>query len=189
MKPDATSPILQAAQISTQSPIMPPQPRLRPSPHRAASTSLRLPSLPRFHPANFPSSQHVSAGSTPSTGVNGLQPPVSPRQNHRQYSDVQKQLYAYQKDIIATAMRTSQATTPNGLSNKPDSPRLEPLGSPGPVTPLMLEEQAGYLVAGVRAPDGQEAPQDEVVESFIRAEARRREEMSPRQQPTPVVGR
>ncbi|KAH0297710.1 hypothetical protein KCU84_g16745, partial [Aureobasidium melanogenum] len=31
---------------------------------------------------------------------------------------------------------------------KPLSPRLAPLGSPGPVTPLELEGQDGYLLAG-----------------------------------------
>jgi hypothetical protein len=31
---------------------------------------------------------------------------------------------------------------------KPSSPRLDPLGSPGPVTPLTLEEADGYLAAG-----------------------------------------
>lgn len=31
---------------------------------------------------------------------------------------------------------------------KPVSPRLLPLGSPGPVTPMELEESAGYLAAG-----------------------------------------
>jgi hypothetical protein len=35
---------------------------------------------------------------------------------------------------------------------KPVSPRLAPLGSPGPITPFELEESAegGYLVAGAR---------------------------------------
>lgn len=36
---------------------------------------------------------------------------------------------------------------------KPISPRLAPLGSPGPITPFELEDsaQAGYIVAGARA--------------------------------------
>jgi hypothetical protein len=33
---------------------------------------------------------------------------------------------------------------------KPTSPILLPLGSPGPITPLELEESGGYLAAGVR---------------------------------------
>jgi hypothetical protein len=167
---------------------MPPQPRLRPNTSRSPNASLKLPSLPRFHPANFPSSQHSSAGNTPGTGVTSPQGPLSsPRPHSRQHSDLQRQLHAYQRGLIASAMRTSPATSPRAAA-KPDSPRLEPLGSPGPVTPLMLEEQGGYLVAGSRSSGKPEAAQDELVEKFIQDEARRRVETTPPQRTSPPVG-
>ena len=72
-----------------------------------------------------------------------------------------------------------------GMTPEPISPRLEPLGSPGPMTPFALEEssQAGYVVAGAsRATTnealfrrGQERERDrELVGRMIRAEEERR---------------
>ncbi|KAF2239230.1 hypothetical protein EV356DRAFT_528506 [Viridothelium virens] len=152
------------------------QPRLRPGAPHGSNASIKLPSLPPFHPANFPSAQHSSAGNTPSSGVTSSQPPVSPRQQQRQYNDIQKQLQAYQRDIIATAMRRSPVASSCGVSAKPDSPKLEPLGSPGPVTPLILEEQGGYIASAARSAGGESATQDELVDRLIREEARRRGE-------------
>ena len=142
--------------------IMLSQPRLRssprPSPPRSSNGSLKLSSLPRFHPANFPSSQHSSVGNTPTSGPSSPPPPpISPRQQHqhqRLYFDRPQQL------------------RPSDALAKPLSPKLQPLGSPGPVTPLMLEDQGGYVTAGARCSG---AAQDEVVDRLIREEARRRE--------------
>lgn len=48
------------------------------------------------------------------------------------------------------------------------------MGSPGPVTPLELEGDGGYLVAGARG-SGQEAfSSNELIEKLIREEAARR---------------
>lgn len=33
-------------------------------------------------------------------------------------------------------------------SSSPSAPRLDPLSSPGPVTPLVLEDAGGYLASG-----------------------------------------
>lgn len=33
-------------------------------------------------------------------------------------------------------------------SSSPSAPRLDPLNSPGPVTPLVLEDAGGYLASG-----------------------------------------
>lgn len=60
---------------------------------------------------------------------------------------------------------------------KPMSPRLVPMGSPGPVTPLLLEEEGGYLVAGAGTQEGTllgEGGQRELVERLIRAESQHR---------------
>ncbi|KAF1849423.1 uncharacterized protein K460DRAFT_277120 [Cucurbitaria berberidis CBS 394.84] len=160
----------------TQPLDIPSQARRRPALSARQSTNtgpaahLRLPSLPRFHPANFASSQNSSQAATPVTGPNSPQAPVSPRPgNNRQY-EVQKQMYLYQQQLLANTNR--QVRGPNA---KPTSPRLAPLASPGAVTPLELEEAAGgYLTAGVNPSDAAMH-----VEKLIRDEARRRGDYSP----------
>lgn len=109
---------------------------------RANTSSLRLPALPRFHPANFPSA-HSSAQLTPESGTNSPQPPSSPRSHQRVISDAQKHLLLYRRETVSMARSSSPAQL-----EKPLSPRLAPLGSPGPVTPLELENSDGYLMAG-----------------------------------------
>ncbi|KAF2816842.1 uncharacterized protein BDZ99DRAFT_2917 [Mytilinidion resinicola] len=162
---------------------IPSQARRQPPPHArqssTGSSSLRLPSLPRFHPANFPS-QHSSSANTPEVGGgNSPQPPPSPRAQQKQYSDAQRQLYMYQRELLATASRSSR-TAPGP---KPTSPRLIPLGSPGPVTPLELEGHDGYLMSGVHTDDAAAH-----VDKLIREEAQRRGDISP-SRPASVGGR
>ncbi|RMX71932.1 hypothetical protein D0869_15132 [Hortaea werneckii] len=82
--------------------------------------------------------------STPEA-MNSPQPPVSPRAHQRMLSDAQRQLFAYQREMVSAA----RAQSP-GKGEKPVSPRLAPLGSPGPVTPLELGDEDGYLAAGAR---------------------------------------
>ena len=66
-------------------------------------------------------------------------------QQQSSYLSAQQQLQIHQKDLIQQATR---GTLPSHLLF-PSSPRLIPMGSPGPVTPLTLEEaQGGYLFAG-----------------------------------------
>ncbi|KAF1815288.1 hypothetical protein P152DRAFT_470740 [Eremomyces bilateralis CBS 781.70] len=141
--------------------------------------SLALPNLPRFHPANFPS---TTTNSTPSNPPPIPQPPPSPRTtSQRPHSDAQRALYAYQRELLASqsprppTTRQPSGGAPSspfhayggapfpmmtgmafaaGPSGRPVSPKLVPLaGSPGPVTPLELEgEMKGgdYLSAGTR---------------------------------------
>lgn len=89
-------------------------------------------------------------------------------------SDAQRQLFAYQREMVSAA----RAQSP-GKGEKPVSPRLAPLGSPGPVTPLELGDEDGYLAAGARNSGQQHggAP-DELVERLIREEARHRQASS-----------
>ncbi|GIZ40975.1 hypothetical protein CKM354_000429400 [Cercospora kikuchii] len=130
---------------------------------RAPSNSLRLPSLPRFHPANFPSAQS-SLNSTPDVNshASSPQPPMSPRQYQRLYNDAQKQLYFNHRELFSTA-----------VGGKPVSPRLQPLGSPGPVTPLELEGEEGYLIAGARSMNASAATPSDVAEKMAKAEVQR----------------
>ncbi|KAF2087313.1 hypothetical protein K490DRAFT_65705 [Saccharata proteae CBS 121410] len=170
MPPTSTlSPRLDSLQIPSQAP------RMRTGrQHSSGPSGLQLPSLPRFHPANFPSSNSPSASGTPATNPNSPQPPTSPRSQQRQYSEAQRQLYLYQRELIANATRTGMSTS----GTKPVSPRLNPLGSPGPVTPLELEGQGDYLSAGARNAGAANA-QSDLVEKLIEEEARRCGEMSP----------
>ena len=59
----------------------------------------------------------------------------------------------YQRELLAKADYSSRiAASPFG--HKPSSPRLDPIGSPGPVTPLALEQgidEGDYFLAGARA--------------------------------------
>nr|GFD56259.1 hypothetical protein [Tanacetum cinerariifolium] len=84
--------------------------------------------------------------------------------------EAQKQMYLYQQQLQA---RTSTQVR-GSLSARPTSPRLDPLASPGAVTPLELEGTDSYLTAGV-------SPQEAAshVERLIREEASRRGDLSP----------
>ncbi|CEJ56563.1 hypothetical protein PMG11_02765 [Penicillium brasilianum] len=118
------------------SPVMSPRRPSSPQPSRSrtqnsakAMPSFHLGSLPRFHPAVYQS----SPGGHSVTG----QPP-SPRQsrqgNYRTASGSRDIKWQY-RDLL------------DGATQSPSAPRLDPLRSPGPVTPLALES-ADYLAAG-----------------------------------------
>lgn len=62
----------------------------------------------------------------------------------RIYSDAQKQMFLYRETLAGRASSTM-------IKDEPVSPKLAPAGSPGPVTPLELEEGDGYLATGYRA--------------------------------------
>ena len=86
------------------------------------------------------------------------------------YSDAQKQLYFNQISAVARGGSSNQA-------GKPVSPRLQPLGSPGPVTPLELEGEEEYLLAGARSAAHDKTPQ-ELMEQLVREETRRQRNMT-----------
>jgi hypothetical protein len=169
---DRTMPSVSSPLSPRSQPLdIPSQARRRPALNARQSTNgpaahLRLPSLPRFHPANYASSQSSSQAATPVTGPNSPQTPGSPM--NRQY-EAQRQMYNYQQQLFAN---TGRQTRPGP---KPTSPRLAPLASPGAVTPLELENEAdGYLTAGVNPAEAARH-----VENLIRNEARRRGDYSP----------
>lgn len=94
---------------------------------------------------------------------------MSPRTHQKNISDAQKHLFVYQRELVAAA----RSQSPSQIDD-PESPRLAPLGSPGPVTPLELEGDDGYLVAGARSAGKESAPSAELVDKMIREEAARR---------------
>ncbi|KZF23545.1 hypothetical protein L228DRAFT_238101 [Xylona heveae TC161] len=135
---------------------------------KAPSNPLRLPSLPRFHPAVY-QSPSTSASNTPASE---LSTPHAHAQ--RQISEAQRQLYAYQRELMGHTFATRDPVRQVGT--KPASPKLVPLGSPGPVTPLMLEEEGGYFIAGATSVARgvcDEAAQRELVERLICQETTR----------------
>ncbi|MCJ1268699.1 hypothetical protein MMC22_008587 [Lobaria immixta] len=120
-------------------PLSPLQP-MNQNPHlpRRAGKNMHLTSLPRFHPANYP-----SAESSPTATHRASRSSVQQRQG----SEASQQLHQYQRDLVASATMSARSLLSPNLS-KPSPPRLHPLGSPGPVTPLMLEGQDDYLMGG-----------------------------------------
>lgn len=68
---------------------------------------------------------------------------------------MKRKLQQYQRDMIAQARLSSLPGTQEQAagSAEPTSPKLQPLGSPGPITPLELEESSGYMAAGMREAD------------------------------------
>ena len=72
----------------------------------------------------------------------------------------------YQRDLVAAA----RSQSPNQILDNPASPRLVPMGSPGPVTPFELESD-GYLVAGTQRAGMEGVSSNELVEKLIREEA------------------
>ncbi|KAF7899762.1 hypothetical protein EAF00_004098 [Botryotinia globosa] len=148
----------------------------------------------KYYPSNYKPSPTsplpAPLTSIPSSMLNGgnLQlPPKSQRQkpsnphHQRKSSDVKRKLQKYQKDMIAQArmVHASVVSTPgeSAPGSKPISPRLLPLGSPGPITPFELEESSGYLIAGQMSSGGLAEGgliENEAVARMIRMEEERR---------------
>jgi len=105
-------------------------------------------------------------------------------------SDAQRQLYAYQREMLAQASNARNAYPSNygaytygaygatyntgyhahgaSATSKPDSPKLTPMAdSPGPVTPLELEGDS-YLTAGA-------SQQALDIDKLLREESKRRQ--------------
>ena len=176
---------------SPLSPTMPASPV--PSAHHARANArraslaanLNLSSLPRFHPANFVSKESPSSTS-PRTSLRSSHAPYA----HRPYSEAQAKLQQYQRELVASATRSSRAATSSADGVKPSSPRLHPLGSPGPVTPMMLEGQGDYMIAGVGGSNGrigQVMDGREMVEQMIKQENERRKFPGREERSSPAV--
>jgi len=62
------------------------------------------------------------------------------------------------------------------------SPRLAPLGSPGPVTPLELDEREGYFFGGVKAALNEVKKEQGAEKSRMKEKEREREKQSKRKE-------
>ena len=146
---------------------IPPNENQQKARQRRAATNLNLSGLPKYHPANFPTSQDNTPLSPRSAGALSAQNPS------RLGSDAQQKLHKYQRDVVASATRRS------GMNlAKPTSPRLIPMGSPAEaMTPMMLEGQGDYLTAGSNmSPSAFKNEQEarKMVEQMVQKENERR---------------
>ncbi|KAL4933059.1 uncharacterized protein BDV17DRAFT_252731 [Aspergillus undulatus] len=119
-----------------------PQPALSRAQNAAKSApTFHLGDLPRFHPAVYQYSGNTQAmtGQPPS--------PRQPRQHvYRATPVASRDPISQYRDFVEGVVLQKPASRP--LSPGPSAPRLNPLNSPGPVTPLTLEEAGSYLSAG-----------------------------------------
>ncbi|KAJ8189163.1 hypothetical protein LV164_004103 [Aspergillus fumigatus] len=123
-----------------------PQPT-RSRPHNSAKSvpAFHLGSLPRFHPAVYqPSNNSQSLTAQPPS------PRHSRQQSYWTSSGSRDTLRQY-GELVESATLSRAPSRP--LSPSPSAPRLDPLRSPGPVTPLALEETGGYLTIGATSSD------------------------------------
>ncbi|KGO66400.1 hypothetical protein PITC_066960 [Penicillium italicum] len=132
------------------SPIMSPRRSNSPQPTRSRTQNpskakqtqnFHLGSLPRFHPAVYQSS---------STAQNATSQPPSPRQarqsTYRTAAGSRDMMWQYREFI-------------ESVQQDPSAPRLDPLVSPGPVTPLALEA-GDYVTHGSMNTTSERAPRD-----------------------------
>lgn len=113
----------------------------------------------------------------------------------RSDSDAKRRLQQYQRDMVAQAtqaarqLASGQAASAHLAakhgasvqkfqigSHRPVSPRLQPLGSPGPVTPMELEGKGGdgsYLTRGLPVPSPDAGRESQAVARAMKAEDER----------------
>ena len=150
----------------------------------------------KYHPSNYQTqlkAASISVASLPPAYIS-LPPSIPDRKkktrsgHERHDSNVKRKLQEYQMGQARNAAMLASFHGESALvpgSSEPISPRLAPLGSPGPITPFELEDsaQAGYVVAGAShsmaanealRSRGLERERDlELVDRMIRAEERR----------------
>ncbi|KAG0635914.1 hypothetical protein HOY80DRAFT_1003880 [Tuber brumale] len=112
------------------------------SSRRSPAASLKLSMLPS-------ASASMVQPPTSAAGTASQMSATSAYIHHQAYAhslSAQHKLQLHQKEIISQATRAA-GISPHLLSTGPRSPRLIPLGSPGPVTPLTLEDNPGGFFA------------------------------------------
>ncbi|OJJ82447.1 uncharacterized protein ASPGLDRAFT_49235 [Aspergillus glaucus CBS 516.65] len=136
------SPVMSSAMPPSGRPASPQSSRSRAQNTTKSVPSFHLSNLPRFHPTVYP-----STGSQTTVGQQQQQsqPPMQSRHHtYRQSSG------SSSRDGMRQLMESvASSRVPSGqYSPSPSAPRLDPLLSPGPVTPLVLEEGNSYLTSG-----------------------------------------
>ncbi|KAL2001396.1 hypothetical protein VTN02DRAFT_1802 [Thermoascus thermophilus] len=125
-----------------------PQPGHPASPHSSRSRPPNSPkSTPAIHPGNLPKFHPAVYQPSNASPHSTSQPPSPVQQRPQAYrvlSTSRDALRQYHEFVMSTALARNGSIS----STRPSAPRLDPLRSPGPVTPFALEEEGGYLVAG-----------------------------------------
>ncbi|KAH7308533.1 hypothetical protein B0I35DRAFT_97925 [Stachybotrys elegans] len=141
----------------------------------------------KYYPSNYEQRNRDPRSSRPSFSESAAPTKSSPQLPHAPLSssnkppedEVRRRMIQYQRDMVAQArLALSSSATCSSKSNpslqglpikelrflatsphKPASPKLVPLGSPGPVTPMELESGSGsYLDKGERIGDSLAPP-------------------------------
>lgn len=168
--PSFRSPVTSPGMSPSARPASPQQSRRAQNPSKSVP-AFHLGSLPRFHPAVYQSS-----GSGQSLAGQPPSPRMSRQSNYRPSSGARDGTWQYRELMEGVSV---PKTPPGPLSPGPSAPRLDPLRSPGPVTPLALEEQGGYLATGAAnsseysSRDKQPGGGPDAVEMFIARENER----------------
>ncbi|KAF3202977.1 hypothetical protein TWF192_002099 [Orbilia oligospora] len=137
---------------STPSPPPPPPPlNIPPRTPRSPSFFGAVPSplSQSSHPHSQAQAQSQSQSQAPSMSMTSSARTAGPsaRTYHAHLAQQQLAFQMQQRDLIF------QSTRATSSASGPISPRLIPLGSPGPVTPLTLEDNpAGYISASLLSP-------------------------------------
>jgi len=113
-------------------------------PHVPTDPLLQQMPLGKYHPSNYKNKVKIPEKLVVTQPASTTNQP----KHHRKNSEVKKKLQQYQRDMV------EQATIAGRMQisgTRPISPRLLPLDSPGPVTPMELEEKErqGYLSGGM----------------------------------------
>ncbi|KAF3160113.1 hypothetical protein EYR41_011525 [Orbilia oligospora] len=142
----ASTPSPSASTPSPPPPLnIPPRTPRSPSFFGAVPSPLSQSSHPHPHP--HPQSQAQSQAPSMSMTSSARTPGPSARTYHAHLAQQQLAFQMQQRDLIF------QSTRATSSASGPISPRLIPLGSPGPVTPLTLEDNpAGYISASLLSP-------------------------------------
>ncbi|MCJ1286439.1 hypothetical protein MMC26_005784 [Xylographa opegraphella] len=168
---------LSPTMASSSSVLAPAGPRTPASGRRGKDLQLPPLPLPRFHPLNYAIPEAEQKNTILRTATIN-RPPRSPQLHHRQLSNAQQKLKSYQRELLTNASRASLAASmassgPDGKET-PKAPSLLPRGSPGPATPLMLEDGGDYMTGGGHGLMLGEGSPREHVDKLIRYENERR---------------
>ena len=112
------------------------------NPKKGMASELRL---PKFHPLVYESQSHHKGAINIPSSSRSRGPLSPPPQNRRAPTTMQQ----YHRDVLARTTSTLAGTSSQQTAMEaPRAPNLVPHGSPGPATPLMLEEPQDYMAAG-----------------------------------------
>ncbi|PUU78475.1 hypothetical protein B9Z19DRAFT_1101333 [Tuber borchii] len=117
------------------------------SSRRSPAASLKLSMLPSASASMVqPPTSAAAAATVTASQMSATSAYIHHHQAYAHSLSAQHKLQLHQKEIISQATRAA-GIPPHLLSTGPMSPRLIPLGSPGPVTPLTLEDNPGGFFA------------------------------------------